>query len=150
MERVADVMEGTPYPFGSELFVDQTGHDQVYAMMRRFGRREKMLNALPIIKALRAGAQPVWFWYGNEKRGNVCCWYAQTQNSRCLLSGYEETGDDEMLAWGYGGLTSFLTTVQSNGSARGWFLWWPDRMGFDLRSLDTDLGLYGYLLAAKA
>jgi len=150
MKRVAGVMEDTPYPFGSELFVDQTGHDQVYAMMKRFGRREKMLTALPIIKALRAGAQPVWFWYGNEKRGNVSCWYAQTQNSRCLLSGYEETGDHEMLAWGYGGLTSFLTTVQSNGSARGWFLWWPDRMGFDLRSLDTDLGLYGYLLAAKS
>jgi len=147
---VADTMERTPYPFGSELYVDQTGHDQVHGMMVRFGRAEKARQTLRVTKALRAGGQPVWFWYGNEKRGSVSCWYAQTQNSRVLLSGFEETGDREMLAWGYGGLTSFLTTIRDHGAARGWFLWWPDRMGFDLRSLDTDLGLYGYLLAAKA
>ncbi len=150
VSHVVDIMEKTPYPFGSELYVDQTGHDQVHALMTRFGHREKVRKTLRVTKALRAGGQPVWFWYGNEKRGNVSCWYAQTQNSRVLFSGFEETGDPEMLAWGYGGLTSFLTTIQDSGAVRGWFLWWPDRMGFDLRSLDTDLGLYSYLLAAKA
>ena len=150
VKQTAQVMEDTPYPFGSELYVDQTAHDQVHALMKYFDRKEKMLQTLQITKALRAGNQPVWFWYGNEKRGNVSCWYAQTLNSRCLLSGFEDTGDYEMLAWAYGGLTSFLTTVQNDGAARGWFLWWPDRMGFDSRSLDTDLGLYGYLRAAKS
>lgn len=150
VKQVAQSMEDTPYPFGSELYVDQTAHDQVHALMQYFGKKNKLLQVLEITKALRCGNQPVWFWYGNEKRGNVCCWYAQTLNSRVLLSGFEDTGDHEMLAWAYGGLTSFLTTVQSNGAVRGWFLWWPDRIGFDSRSLDTDLGLYGYLKAAKS
>ena len=100
VEPLADYMETTPYPYGSELFVDQTAHDQVHAIMERFGRREKAHKTLQITKALRAGCQPIWFWYGNEKRGNVTGWYAQTLNSRALLAGFEETGDSEMIAWG--------------------------------------------------
>lgn len=150
MIKVADKIVDDPYPYGSELYVDQTAHDQVHAFMKHYGHQEKMEKTLQITKALRAGGQPLWFRYGNEKRGNVCIWYAQTLNSRTLLSGFEDTGDYEMLKWGYGGLTSFLTTIRTTGVAHGWFTWWPDRTEFDLRSLDTDLGLYGYLKAAKS
>ncbi|MEM3433353.1 MAG: DUF5695 domain-containing protein [Candidatus Methanomethyliaceae archaeon] len=148
--RVNTVFEEVPYPLGSELYVDQTGHDQVYTLLKFFGKKAKAHLILQTLKALRAGQQGFWFWYGNEKRGNVTCWYAQTQNSRCLLDGYEDTGDIEMLMWGYAGLLSFLTTLRVDGTARGWFLWWPEHFGFDSRTLDTDLGLYGYLRAAKA
>jgi len=150
MMRVANEMIKEPYPYGSELYVDQTSYDQVHAFMKYYNSQEKMFKTLQIIKALRAGAQPFWFGYGNEKRGNVSCWYAQTLNARALLSGFEDTGDYEMLKWGHAGLISFLTTVRSSGVAHGWFTWWPDRTGFDLRSLDTDLGLYGYLKAIKS
>ena len=150
MRRFAIVNNNDPYPFGSELYIDQTAHNQVYAIMREYGFKEQERKTLQVTKALRAGAQPVWFRYGNEQRGNVCCWYATTLNSYVLLSGFEETGDMDLLRWGYAGLSSFMTTVRENGAARGWFTWWPDRTGFDQRSLDTDMGLYGFLKAAKA
>ena len=150
LRRVAERNAADPYPFGSELYVDQTAHHHVYALLRRYGDEERARDALRVIKALRAGAQPTWFQYGNEQRGSVCCWYATVDNAAALLAGFEQTGDQEMLRLGIAGLLSFLVTVRASGAARGWFTWWPDRLGFDSRSLDTDMGLYGYLKAARA
>ncbi|MCL2547803.1 MAG: DUF5695 domain-containing protein, partial [Symbiobacteriaceae bacterium] len=67
-----------------------------------------------------------------------------------LYQAFEETRDLRLLKWGYAGLMTILTTLRSSGQATGWFTWWPDRTGFDTRSLDTDMGLYGYLMTAKA
>lgn len=147
---IAEENAGSIYPFGSELYVDQTSHNQYEAMMRYYGKEEKLDEAYRITAALRGGRQPEWFLYGNEKRGNVCCWYGTPLNSRVLFHGFEHTGDESMLKLGYGGLLSFLTCIRSNGAAHGWYLFWPDRSGFDFRSLDTDMGMYGYLFSAKS
>ena len=138
------------YPYGSELYVDQTAHNQLQAMLKHYGYTEKLKEAYQVTYALRGGWQPQWFQYGNEKRGNVCCWYGTPLNSRVLFDGFDANGDIDYLRMGYAGLFMFLTCIRSNGAAHGWFLFWPDRTGFDLRSLDTDMGMYGYLKSAKS
>lgn len=132
------------------VYVNQTSHNQYEAMMRYYGKEERLEEAYRVTLALRSGNQPEWFLYGNEKRGNVCCWYGTPLNSRVLFDGFEYTKDNQMLKLGFAGLISFLTCIRSNGAAHGWYLWWPDRSGFDLRSLDTDMGMYGYLYSAKS
>lgn len=143
LEAIARINAESTYPFGSELYVDQTPHNQYEAMMKYYGYKDRLEEAYRVTLALRGGLQPEWFLYGNEKRGNVCCWYATPLNSRVLFDGYESQGDPAYVRLGWGGLLSFLTCVRSTGAAHGWFLWWPDRFGFDWRSLDTDMGLYG-------
>ena len=138
------------YPYGSELYIDQTPHNQVQAILDYYNYAEKMEEVYRITLALRNGRQPAWFHYGNEKRGNVCCWYATPLNTRALYDGFDATGDVDFLHLGYGGLSSFLTTMRRDGAAYGWFLWWPDRTGFDTRTLDTDMGIYGYLYSSRA
>ncbi|MDD3409902.1 MAG: DUF5695 domain-containing protein [Eubacteriales bacterium] len=150
VEKCAQMNRDVEYPYGSELYVDQTAHNQLEALMSYFGYTDKLHEAWRITKALRAGMQPSWYKYGNEKRGNVCVWYATPLNTRALYHGYEALGDEEMLRWGYGGLASFLTTLRLSGVAHGWFTWWPDRAYFDQRSLDTDMGMYGYFKSAAA
>ena len=119
-------------------------------MMKYYGYDNRLEEAYRVTMALRIGFQPAWFLYGNEKRGNVCCWYATALNSRVMYDGFEDTGDLNMLKLAYGGAFSFLTCIRSNGAAHGWYLFWPDRNGFDLRTLDTDMGLYGYLQAVSS
>lgn len=150
VENCARINSEALYPYGSELYVDQTSHNQVEALMSYFGYEEKKKETWRITKALRAGMQPTWYKNGNEKRGNVCVWYATPLNTRVLYNGFDALGDREMLEWGYAGLTSFLTTLRLNGVAHGWFTWWPDRSYFDMRSLDTDMGMYGYFKSARA
>ena len=147
---IAEENAKSEYPFGSELYVDQTPHNQYQAMMKYYGYDNRLEEAYRVTMALRIGFQPAWFLYGNEKRGNVCCWYATALNSRVMYDGFEDTGDLNMLKLAYGGAFSFLTCIRSNGAAHGWYLFWPDRNGFDLRTLDTDMGLYGYLQAVSS
>lgn len=147
---IAEENANSEYPFGSELYVDQTAHNQYEAMMKYYGWEDRLEEAYRITYALRNGWQPAWFLYGNEKRGNVCCWYGTPLNSRVLFEGFDRTGRMELLRLGSGGLFSFLTCIRSYGAAHGWFLWWPDRTGFDFRSLDTDMGMYGYLHSARS
>jgi hypothetical protein len=138
------------FPYGSELYIDQTAHSQAYAALERFGPPARREDCLRVTRTLRWGFQPSWFRYGGDQRGSVCCWYGTTQNSEVLLKGFEATGDHRLLSLGAAGLSSFLACVRPDGAARGWFTWWPDRTGFDPRSLDTDLGLFGYLRSATA
>ncbi len=150
VENCAKINSEADYPYGSELYVDQTSHNQVEALMTYFGYEDKKREVWRITKALRAGMQPTWYKYGNEKRGNVCVWYATPLNTRVLYNAFDALGDGEMLRWGYAGLTGFLTTLRPSGVAHGWFTWWPDRALFDTRSLDTDMGMYGYFKSARA
>jgi len=139
-----------PYPYGSELYTDQTAHHQIYAYMKEFGYHDKALQAITVSKALRGGWQPSWYGYGKEQRGSVCCWYGTPHNSYTLLRGYETTRDDELLSLGFGGLLGFLTCLRDGGLATGWYTWWPDRQGFDPRSMDTDLGMYALMKIFKS
>jgi hypothetical protein len=150
LRRFAGLAAADPYPYGSELYIDQTAHSQVYAALERYGPDAKVDDCLRVTRTLRWGFQPSWFRYGNDQRGSVCCWYGTPQNSEVLLKGFRRTGDRRLLRLGAAGLTSFLTSVRASGAARGWFTWWPDRTGFDSRTLDTDLGLFAYLRAAAA
>ena len=150
LRQFAAAVAADPYPYGSELYIDQTAHSQVYGALERYGPAGRLDGCLRVTSALRWGFQPSWFRYGNEQRGSVCCWYGTPQNSEVLLKGFELTGDPRLLKLAMAGLSSFLTSVRGSGAARGWFTWWPDRTGFDSRSLDTDLGLYAYLRAAAA
>lgn len=150
LRQFAAAVAADAYPYGSELYIDQTAHSQVYAALERYGPAGRLAGCLRVTSALRWGFQPSWFRYGNEQRGSVCCWYGTPQNSEVLLKGFQLTGDRRLLKLAAAGLSSFLTSVRENGAARGWFTWWPDRTGFDSRSLDTDLGLYAYLRAAAA
>ncbi|MDR2380651.1 MAG: DUF5695 domain-containing protein [Bifidobacteriaceae bacterium] len=150
LARYSDHIAADPYPFGSELFIDQTAHAQVYAAALRRGDPDLIERTVRVTRAMRAGYQASWFRYGNDERGSVCCWYGTPQNSEVLLSAFDRTGNEDFLRLGWGGLASFLTTLLGNGGCRGWFTWWPDRIGFDPRSLDTDLGLYAYLRCARS
>ena len=149
VHKAAALNAEASYPYGSELYVDQTSHDQLHAMLTHYGYAEKVREVLTITKALRNGHQPAWYQFGNDKRGNVCCWYGSPMNSRVLYEKYDLDGDVDALRLGYGGLSSFLSTVRRDGAAHGWFLCWPDRFGFDTRSLDTDMGLYNYVRHAR-
>lgn len=150
LRRFSEQASVVEYPFGSELYTDQTGQPQVFAAMDLFGFDAQRRRALRVILALRSGAQPVWFSYGNDKRGNVCCWYGTGYNSIALLSAFTQSGNRDLLSLGYGGLASLLCLVRSDGTARGWFTWWPDRTGFDSRSLDSDMALHSYVLGAQS
>jgi hypothetical protein len=150
LRRFSDVAAAAAYPYGSELFIDQTAHAQVYAALERFGLPEQLRRCGVVTRTLRWGFQPAWFRYGNDLRGSVCCWYGTPQNSEVLLREFRRTGDPRLLKLGVAGLASFLTSVRTDGASHGWFTWWPDRTGFDTRSLDTDLGLHAYLRAAAA
>ncbi len=74
-----------PYPYSSELVIDQTAHEQVYFFTRHFGNSEKNLRTLQVIKALRGGNQTVWFRYGIDKRGVMACWYSESLYGMALL-----------------------------------------------------------------
>jgi hypothetical protein len=150
LRRFAAAVAGDRYPYGSELYIDQTAHSQVYAALKRYGPPSAVGPCLRVTRALRWGFQPSWFRYGGDQRGSVCCWYGTVQNSEVLLAGFARSGDHRLLRLGAAGLGSFLASVRVSGAARGWFTWWPDRTGFDPRSRDTDLGLYNYLRAAAA
>jgi hypothetical protein len=65
-----------------------------------------------------------------------------------LLDAYETTGDADLLILGLGGLASLMALIRSDGIAHRWFTWWPDRTGFDSRSLDSDMALHAYVRGA--
>lgn len=150
LRRFAEESAKSQYPFGSELYIDQTAHDQVYVTSEEFGDDDLMERTVSAVKALRGGFQPYWFRYGNDQRGSVCLFYATPQNSEVLLRSFRKDSDQRSLKLGTAGLASILTSVRADGASHGWFTWWPDRTGFDSRSLDTDMGLYAYLRAAAA
>lgn len=151
------------YPFSSEMEIDETGHHQVYFLTRYFGElgdtasRKKNLKVLQVLKALRGGDQPAWFWYGNDLfahpdlRGQISCWHSEALNGMALLQGYEDTGDVEMLRKGYAGMASVLHNVLPDGMGFGWFKLDPGVFAcVPPRTFEGGPGLWGYLRAAKA
>jgi hypothetical protein len=140
----------TPYPYSSELFVDQTAHEHVYFFTRYFGNTEKAQKTLQVIQALRGGGQPVWFRYGNDNRGDMAGWYTTALNSRPLLAGYEDTGDIELLLKGYAGLMAVTANLLPDGMGFGHYISSPGVQAFDPpRTLDNGIGMYGFFKGAK-
>jgi len=151
MRKCSAVFSEQPYPYGSELLVDQTAHEQVYFFTQYFDDKQKNAKTVQVLKALRGGNQPIWFHYGNDKRREITCWYSASLNGLALLKSFEDSGDQDALAKGYGGVTSVMANVTSDGMG---FNYYDCRAGV----LDHEppitweggCGLWGFLQAIKA
>jgi hypothetical protein len=141
------------YPYGSELHVDETAQEQVYFYTRYFGYEEKNRQSLAVLKALRGGDQPAWFWFGNDKRRYryMGCWYSEALNGWALLQGFEDTGDREMLTRGFAGVMSVQANMLPDGMGFGFFNYSPGVFAsVPACTLDNGIGQYGYFKAAKS
>jgi hypothetical protein len=153
MEACNRVFLVEEYPYGSELYVDETAHEQVFFFTRFFGNEAKARKTLQVLKALRGGDQPMWFLYGNDKRRYryMGCWYSEALNGWALLQGFEDTGDPEMLIKGYAGVMSVQANNLPDGMGFGFFRYDPDIFApYPACTLDNGIGQYGFFKAAKA
>ncbi len=140
-----------PYPYGSELMIDQTAHQQVYFFTKFFGDTVKNLKTVQVIKALRGGNQPVWFMYGNDKRGDMACWYTESLNGMALLDAFESSGDMDAFVKGYAGTMSVAANLLPSGMGFGWFIWTPGVFANEPpRTLDNGIGQWGFLKGTKS
>ena len=151
IRKCNEVFVNDPYPYASEFPVDTTAHEQVYFFTRYFGNSEKNRKTLQIIKALRGGNQPLWFQYGNDNKGDFTCWYTESTNGWALLSGFEETGDPDMLIKGYAGVMSVQPNLLPDGMCFGDFISTPGVFDFEpRRTLDSGIAQFGFLKAVKS
>jgi Family of unknown function (DUF5695) len=140
-----------PYPYSSELVIDQTAHEQVYFFTRFFGNKEKNEKTIQVLKALRGGNQPVWFRYGNDKRRDVCCWYNASLNGMALLKAYEDHGDPDALIKGYAGVMSVMANVLPDGMGYNFFICTPGIFDHEPpRTFESGSGLWGFLRSSKS
>ena len=151
MQKCSAVFSDDPYPYGSELFIDQTAHEQVFFFTRYFGDFTKSMKTLQVIKAMRGGDQPTWFNYGQDKRGTMSCWYSETLNGWALLQGFEDTGDMDMFIKGFAGVMSITANLLPDGMGFGWFEWGPDHFAHEpARTLDNGIATYGFFKSIKS
>lgn len=151
MSKCENAFSENPYPYSSELVIDQTAHEQVYFFTKYFGDREKQLKTAKVIQALRGGNQPVWFRYGNDKRGDMACWYSESLNGWPLLDAFEETNDPDMFIKGYAGVMSVSANLRADGMGFGWYISTPGIAAFHPpRTLDNGIGQFGFFMATKA
>lgn len=151
MKDCAQQMIDDPYPYSSELIIDQTAHEQVYFFTKFFGATEKNRKTVQVLKALRGGNQPVWFRYGNDKRGDICCWYNASLNGLALLNAYEDSSDQDALIKGYAGVMSVMHNVTPDGMGFNHFICTPGIFDNDPpRTFESGSGLWGFMQAAKS
>ena len=151
MSECNDEFLRDPYPYSSELVIDQTAHEQVYFFTRFFGNQEKNEKTIQVLKALRGGNQPVWFRYGNDKRRDVCCWYNASLNGLALLKAYDDHGDPDALIKGYAGVMSVMANVLPDGMGYNFFICTPGVYGHEPpRTFESGSGLWGFLKSSKS
>jgi hypothetical protein len=139
------------YPYSSELLIDQTAHEQVYFFTKYFGDREKNAKTIQVLKALRGGNQPVWFHYGNDKRRSICAWYSASLNGLALMRSYEDTGDQDALAKGFGGVASVMSNVTADGMGFNYFNCEAGVLDHEPpNTWEGGCGLWGFLQAIKS
>ena len=145
MSECNDEFLRDPYPYSSELVIDQTAHEQVYFFTRFFGNQAKNEKTIQVLKALRGGNQPVWFRYGNDKRRDVCCWYNASLNGLALLKAYEDHGDPDALIKGYAGVMSVMANVLPDGMGYNFFMCTPGIYDHEPpRTFESGSGLWGF------
>ncbi|HWG59190.1 MAG TPA: DUF5695 domain-containing protein [Candidatus Acidoferrales bacterium] len=140
-----------PYPYSSELIIDQTAHEQVYFFTKFFDDTAKNTKTVQVLKALRGGNQPMWFRYGIDKRGDVACWYNASLNGMALLNAFEASGDPDALIKGYAGVMSVMKNVLPDGMGFNFFIYTPGV--FDAtppRTFESGSGLWGFMQSAKS
>lgn len=140
-----------PYPYSSELIIDQTAHEQVYFFTKFFGDTAKNRKTVQVLKALRGGNQPVWFRYGNDKRRDVCCWYNASLNGMALLDSFEISGDRDAFLKGYAGVMSVMHNVLPDGMGFNFFICTPGVFDHEPpRTFESGEGLWGFLKSTKS
>lgn len=151
MKECDQQMVEDPYPYSSELIIDQTAHEQVYFFTKFFGDTAKNQKTVQVLKALRGGNQPVWFRYGNDKRGDICCWYNASLNGMALLDSFESSGDMDAFVKGYAGVMSVMHNVPPDGMGFNHFICTAGIFDDDPpRTFESGSGLWGFLRAAKS
>jgi hypothetical protein len=151
MKECDDQFVEDPYPYSSELIIDQTAHEQVYFFTKFFENAEKNRKTVQVLKALRGGNQPVWFRYGNDKRGDIACWYNASLNGLALLNSFEDSGDPDALLKGYAGVMSVMHNVLPDGMGFNHFICTPGIFDNEPpRTFESGSGLWGFLQAAKS
>jgi hypothetical protein len=150
MEACNKVMVDDPYPFSSELTIDQTAHEQVYFFTKYFGSREKNDISKRVVKALRGGNEPVWFRYGQDRRNFWSCWYSESLNGMALLDAFDDTGDPDMFVKGYAGVMCVAANLLPDGMGFSQFVWSPDQFAHDPNTKEGGQGQWGFMQSARA
>lgn len=150
MQDCVKTMVVDPYPYSSELTIDQTAHEQVYFFTKYFGETEKNKKTMQVIKALRAGNEPLWFRYGQDRRNFWSCWYSESLNGMALLDAFEETGDPDMFIKGFAGVMSVQKNLLPDGMCFSEFVWNPGTFAhYPAHTREGGLGQWAYLKSAR-
>jgi hypothetical protein len=144
-------MVDDPYPYSSELTIDQTAHEQVYFFTKYFGETEKNLKTMRVIKALRGGNEPMWFRYGQDRRHFWSCWYSESLNGMALLDAYEQTGDPDMFIKGFAGVMSVSKNLLPDGMCFSEFVWNPGTFAhYPAHTREGGVGQWGFMRSMKS
>jgi hypothetical protein len=164
MKETNQVFLADPYPYSSEVQIDETAQPQVYFFTRYFGRThgqaeswKRNAEVRQVLQAMRGGDQPIWFLYGNDLfahpdlRGQISCWHSEALNGMALMQAFEDTGDISMLLKGYAGMSSVLHNILPDGMGFGWFKLDPGVFACDPpRTFEGGSGLWAFIQAAKS
>jgi hypothetical protein len=163
MTETNQVFLKDPYPYSSEIQIDETAQPQVYFFTRYFGKThgdaeswKRNAEVRQVLQAMRGGNQPIWFLYGNDLfahpdlRGQISCWHSEALNGMALMQAFEDTGDASMLLKGYAGMMSVLHNVLPDGMGFGWFKLDPGVFACEPpRTFEGGSGLWAFVQAAK-
>ena len=164
MKETNDAFLTDPYPYSSEIQIDETAQPQVYFFTRYFGKThgeaeswKRNGEVQQVLQAMRGGNQPVWFLYGNDLfahpdlRGQISCWRSESLNGMALTQAFEDTGDVSLLLKGYAGMMSVLHNVLPDGMGFGWFKLDPGVFACEPpRTFEGGSGLWAFVQAAKS
>ena len=164
MKETNEVFLTDPYPYSSEIQIDETAQPQVYFFTRYFGTShgeagswKRNAEVRQVLQAMRGGDQPIWFLYGNDLfahpdlRGQISCWHSEALNGMALMQAFEDTGDLSLLLKGYSGMMSVLHNVLPDGMGFGWFKLDPGVFACEPpRTFEGGSGLWAFVQAAKS
>lgn len=161
--------EEPPFPFGSELFFDNTGYESVF-FYRDYGKTSKALSEqILLVTEAGRGQGPCWFWNDSDQRwwdavrtspkyesftdfGENCHHYMTGLNGWMLLEAYDRGYlQDEPMPSGLSGIFNSWARVKDDGFAGMCFCPDPssDNYGLNQFTGDVGLGLWGNLKAAR-
>jgi hypothetical protein len=164
MRETNEVFLTDPYPYSSEIQIDETAQPQVYFFTRYFGKThgeaeswKRNAEVRQVLQAMRGGNQPIWFLYGNDLfahpdlRGQISCWHSEALNGMGLMQAFEDTGDISMLLKGHAGMMSVLHNVLPDGMGFGWFKLDPGVFACEPpRTFEGGSGLWAFVHGAKS
>ena len=164
MKETNQVFLTDPYPYSSEIQIDETAQPQVYYFTRYFGKThgeaeswKRNVEVRQVLQAMRGGNQPIWFLYGNDLfahpdlRGQISCWHSEALNGMALMQAFEDSGDVSLLLKGHAGMMSVLHNVLPDGMGFGWFKLNPGVFACEPpRTFEGGSGLWAFVQAAKS